>query len=202
MGYEEGGKLTEAVRRRPYCLVLLDELEKAHPDITGLLLQIMEEGELTDSSGKRASFKNAVVIMTSNIGGEVKGEGLGFSPHGREGQIEGLLRKHFSAEFLGRLDRVIHFSPLQPSTVEAIIQKYLRQLEKRSIDGGFTLHLPAELPGILSRGAKLDSGARQLRRLVEDQVEGPLSAFLYTQEKMPTAVGGKWTGEKLEFCCQ
>ena len=201
VGYEEGGKLTEAVRRRPYCLVLLDEIEKAHPDMAGLLLQIMEEGELTDSSGKRVSFKNAVVIMTSNVGGDIKGDGLGFRPDGRAGQTDQQLRSHFSAEFLGRLDGVIHFKPLQPQTAEAIIKKYLSQLQRRSEEGGIALQLPEELAEMLSRNAKLDKGARQLRRLVEDQVEAPLSAFLYMQEKLPAVVESRWTGEKLEFCC-
>jgi ATP-dependent Clp protease ATP-binding subunit ClpA len=98
VGYEEGGKLTEAVRRRPYCLVLLDELEKAHPDVTGILLQIMEEGELTDSTGRRVSFKNAIVVMTSNVGAQICSDGLGFRPAGRGAETEGALRQHFTPE--------------------------------------------------------------------------------------------------------
>ena len=93
VGYEEGGKLTEAVRRRPYCLVLLDELEKAHPDVAGILLQIMEEGVLSDSTGRRVSFKNAIVVMTSNVGGEARSDGLGFQPSGKEGQTREALRQ-------------------------------------------------------------------------------------------------------------
>ncbi|MEE1328268.1 MAG: ATP-dependent Clp protease ATP-binding subunit, partial [Oscillospiraceae bacterium] len=100
VGYEEGGKLTEAVRRRPYSLVLLDELEKAHPDVSGILLQIMEEGCLTDSTGRRVSFKNTIVVMTSNAGGESKGDGLGFRPTGKDGELDAVLRQIFRPEFL------------------------------------------------------------------------------------------------------
>ena len=96
VGYEEGGKLTEAVRRRPYTLVLLDELEKAHPDVAGILLQIMEEGCLTDSGGRRVSFKNTIVVMTSNVGSQVHGDGLGFRPAGRSGEMDAALRQHFT----------------------------------------------------------------------------------------------------------
>ena len=99
VGYEEGGKLTEAVRRRPYCLVLLDELEKAHPDVTGILLQIMEEGVLTDSTGRRVSFKNVIVVMTSNVGGELRSDGLGFQPTGRDDQTNEALKTRFTPEF-------------------------------------------------------------------------------------------------------
>ena len=123
VGYEEGGKLTEAVRRRPYCLVLLDELEKAHPEVLGILLQIMEEGELTDSTGRRVSFKNAIVVMTSNVGGQIRGEGLGFCAGGREAEVEETLRQAFSPEFLGRIDQIIPFGQLGSGAMEAIAWK-------------------------------------------------------------------------------
>ena len=199
VGYEEGGKLTEAVRRRPYCLVLLDELEKAHPDVAGLLLQIMEEGELTDSAGKRISFKNAVVIMTSNVGGSVKGDGLGFQPEGRGKQTQSQLQQRFSAELLGRLDRIVHFTPLGQQTVEEILNKYLKQLIKRAADNGIVLTLPKELSVGLGRKADLQDGARQLRRLVADAVEEPLSAFLYEQEQIPEKIVAHWEQDKVQF---
>ena len=120
MGYEEGGKLTEAVRRRPYCLVLLDELEKAHPDVLGILLQIMEEGVLTDSTGRRVSFKNTIVVMTSNVGGQLKGEGLGFCAAGKSAEMAGCLSHAFSPEFLGRSDQTVHFEKLGKGAMEAI----------------------------------------------------------------------------------
>ena len=188
VGYEEGGKLTEAVRRRPYCLVLLDELEKAHPDVSGVLLQIMEEGVLTDSTGRRVSFKNAVVVMTSNIGGDVKGDGLGFNPAGREGQTNAQLRQRFSPEFLGRLDKIITFRPLGPQAMEGIVDKYLSQLRKRTESGGIQLILPEDLSRQLCAQTGKQGGARQLRRKVQEQVEGPLSAHLLSCERKPAKV--------------
>ena len=178
VGYDEGGKLTEAVRRRPYSLVLLDELEKAHPDVTGLLLQIMEEGVLTDSTGRKVSFKNTVVVMTSNAGSGVKGEGLGFIPDGKGACMDGVLRQYFTPEFLGRLDRVVHFKPLGKDSMEAIAGKYLAQLRQRTEKLGIRLQLPDALPGWLCARNTGRDGARQLRRLVQSEVEGPLASFL------------------------
>lgn len=186
VGYEEGGKLTEAVRRRPYCLVLLDELEKAHPDVTGILLQIMEEGVLTDSTGRKVSFKNVILVMTSNVGGERKGDGLGFQPAGRAGEIEGLLRQRFTPEFLGRLDKIVHFRQLDEASVELIIKKYLKQLQKRAHTNGIQLLLQDDIAGALRAKAGIHDGARQLRRVVQDQVEGPICAYLLNCGKKPT----------------
>ena len=188
VGYEEGGKLTEAVRRRPYCLVLLDELEKAHPDITGILLQIMEEGCLTDSRGKRVSFKNAIVVMTSNVGSEVRGDGLGFRPAGRNGELDGALQHAFTPEFLGRLDRVVHFAALQDAAMEQITQKYLEALQQRTCEQGIRLQYDCELASHLGKIGKGKGGARQLRRVVQDQVEGPLAAYLLGCNRKPAAV--------------
>ncbi len=199
VGYEDGGKLTEAVRRRPYCLVLLDELEKAHPDVTGVLLQIMEEGVLTDSTGRRVSFQNAIVVMTSNIGGELKGEGLGFSPSGRQSETDTLLRKHFTPEFLGRLDKIVCFAPLQSSALEGIVKKYLQQLEERIAENGIILSLPACLAGELAAKAGKKDGARQLRRLVQEQVEAPLAVHLLGCAKNPNKIKALWNQGELEF---
>ncbi len=199
VGYEEGGKLTEAVRRRPYCLVLLDELEKAHPDVTGLLLQIMEEGCLTDSAGRRVSFRNAIVVMTSNVGGEVKGDGLGFSPAGRTGETEKALEKAFSPEFLGRLDRTVCFRPLDEQSMEHIARKYLLQLYSRAAAVGMQLQLPRELPAHLGGQSHKAGGARSLRRLVQEQVEGPLAAYLLKTGKKPAKVKAKLENGQLQF---
>jgi ATP-dependent Clp protease ATP-binding subunit ClpA len=144
VGYEEGGKLTEAVRRRPYCLVLLDELEKAHRDVALILLQIMEEGCLTDSTGRKVSFKNAIVVMTSNVGGEIKGDGLGFQPTGKDGQTRKALQEFFSPEFLGSLDGVVCFEPLETAAMDAIAQKYLTQLRERLAKLGVQLQFPQD----------------------------------------------------------
>ena len=187
-GYEEGGKLTEAVRRRPYCLVLLDELEKAHPDVAGLLLQIMEEGVLTDSTGRKVSFRNALLVMTTNLGGEQRSEGLGFQPQGTQGQVQKALKAHFSPEFLGRLDKVICFSPLQTEDMEGIARKYLTQLQQRAAVSGIHLHLPDALAVKLGKESQRHGGARDLRHLVQEQVEGPLSVYLLQSAKQPVKV--------------
>ena len=185
IGYDEGGKLTEAVRRRPYSLVLLDELEKAHPEVLGLLLQIMEEGELTDSTGRKVSFKNTVVVMTSNVGGSSKSEGLGFCAEGRQGQFAAALRERFTPEFLGRLDGTVFFESLSSGAMEAIAGKYLRQLQARSGQSGIQLVLPATLPAFLAQGCTGQDGARLLRRRVQTEVEDGLALFLLRCAKKP-----------------
>ena len=199
VGYEEGGKLTEAVRRRPYCLVLFDELEKAHPDVTNVLLQIMEEGVLTDSGGRRVSFRNAVVVMTTNAGAEVTSDGLGFSPEGRAGRTEERLRQCFRPELLGRLDEVLVFRGLDPEVMESIAEKYLEQLRQRAARRGMELRFPPELAGLLARDCGARSGARALRSLVQNKVESPLTGFLLGCPEMPAVVCGALVGEELVF---
>ena len=199
LGYEEGGKLTEAVRRRPYCLVLLDELEKAHPDVTGLLLQIMEEGVLTDSTGRRVSFRNALIVMTTNLGGEQRSDGLGFQPQGKTGQVKQALRGHFSAEFLGRLDKIICFTPLAEGDMEGIARKYLCQLQERAAAAGIQLKLPEGLAKSLGAEGRSRGGARHLRHLVQERVEGPLSVYLLQSTKSPGKVEGILQDGQLQF---
>ena len=199
VGYEEGGKLTEAVRRRPYCLVLLDELEKAHREVCGILLQIMEEGELTDSTGRKVSFRNTIVIMTSNIGGELKNGGFGFSPAGREGENENALRQAFSPEFLGRLDQTVCFKPLTDSIMESIAQKYLHQLQKRMAGMGFQLEFPQQLAETLVKQCRAKDGARHLRRLVQQQVEGPLAECLLRSGRKSGKIQGTIAHEEVAF---
>ena len=199
VGYGEGGKLTEQVRRRPYCLILLDELEKAHHDVVGILLQIMEEGVLTDSAGRRVSFKNAIVVMTSNVGGEIKSDGLGFRPAGRSGETDAALRQIFTPEFLGRLDQIICFDPLGPEAMEAIAEKYLKQLRERTAAFGVQLQLPEDAGRILGDQCRSKDGARRMRRLVQEQVEGPLSVYLLRSNKKPGKVKGSWEGDVLQF---
>ena len=200
VGYEEGGKLTEAVRRRPYCLVLLDELEKAHPDVLGIMLQIMEEGCLTDSTGRRVSFKNAIVVMTSNVGSQVKGEGLGFCAAGRESEMGQVLHQSFSPEFLGRIDRTVHFDKLGKEAMEAIVWKYLRQLQNRTAAIGTQLQLPQEAANLLLEKTSGKDGARQLRRLVQSEVEGPLAAYLLGCSRKPGKVKLRVEEGKISFC--
>ena len=199
VGYEEGGKLTEAVRRRPYCLVLFDELEKAHRDVAGILLQIMEEGVLTDSTGRRVSFKNAVVVMTSNVGGQLRGDGLGFRPAGREGETDTALRQTFSPEFLGRIDQTVCFVPLDDAAMRSIAKKYLRELEKRLENMGIQLRFPEELAENLARRCGKKEGARNLRRLVQEEVEGPLSVLLLKESKKPSKIRATYKEGSLQF---
>ena len=199
IGYEEGGKLTEAVRRRPYCLVLLDELEKAHPEVLGILLQIMEEGVLTDSTGRRVSFKNTIVVMTSNVGGGVRGEGLGFCADGKTAQVEEAIRQSFTPEFLGRVDRIIHFEPLGEGAMEAIAWKYLHQLQDRAAALGVQLQIPQELAQNLCRRCKGKDGARQLRRLVQSEVEGNLASYLLRCNRKPPRIRMKLENGELVF---
>ena len=199
VGYEEGGKLTEAVRRRPHSLVLLDELEKAHPDVAGILLQIMEEGVLTDSTGKKVSFHNTIVVMTSNVGGEKRGDGLGFNPTGRDQEMEGILRQHFTPEFLGRLDQVIRFDPLGDGAMEAIAWKYLRQLQDRVSAIGSQLYLPEKLAQSLCSRCKGRGGARQLRRLIQSEVEGPLAVYLLKCSRRPGKIRVRLEGDSASF---
>ena len=199
VGYEEGGKLTEAVRRKPYCLVLLDELEKAHPDVLFLLLQIMEEGVLTDSTGRRVSFQDALVVMTSNVGGEIRGEGLGFNPSGRAGEMEGHLRKSFTPEFLGRLDKIVHFQPLSENAMEQITEIFLQELQDRCSGAGLHLQLPANVCKSISASAGKKDGARQLRRLIQERVETPLAAFLLKNGKRMTKIYAENEGDEVKF---
>ena len=200
VGYEDGGKLTEAVRRRPYCLVLLDELEKAHPDVLGILLQIMEEGCLTDSTGRRVSFKNAIVIMTSNVGGQLRGEGLGFCAAGKQNELTQAVQQAFTPEFLGRLDSVICFETLGDAAMETIAWKYLRLLQERTEAVGTQLQIPPELAARLGQRCRGKDGARQLRRLVQAEVEGPLASFLLHSSRRPARVKLRCDGDKISFC--
>ena len=199
VGYEEGGKLTEAVRRRPYCLVLLDELEKAHRDVSGILLQIMEEGELTDSTGKRVSFKNAIVVMTSNIGGELRSDGLGFCPTGKTGETQNLLREAFSPEFLGRIDRTVCFRSLDREAMIGIAEKYIRQLKDRLAVSGIQLTVEDAVSSCFASRCKAKDGARHLRRMVQEEIEGPLAEFLLAAPKKITKLHCTMEGERVVF---
>lgn len=199
VGHEDGGKLTEAVRRRPYCLVLFDELEKAHPDVLGILLQIMEEGVLTDATGRQVSFKNAIVVMTSNVGGEIKSDGLGFRPEGREGETEKSLRQRFTPEFLGRIDAVVCFAPLKEDASIQIVEKYLNQLQSRTAARGIELQYGQNVAEALAKQMQKKDGARQLRRLVQEQIEGPLCVYLLKWGKKTGKIKVLWERGEVVF---
>ena len=199
VGYEEGGKLTEAVRRRPYSLVLLDEIEKAHPEVLGVLLQIMEEGVLTDSTGRRVSFKNTIVVMTSNVGSEIRGDGLGFCASGKEDQMSETLRQAFTPEFLGRLDSTVRFEPLTAEAMEAIAGKYLRQLQERAAGLGVQVTFPTELARGFAERCRGRDGARQLRRMIQTEVEGALAGYLLRCSRKPARVKARFENGKVTF---
>jgi ATP-dependent Clp protease ATP-binding subunit ClpC len=196
VGYEEGGQLTEKVRRRPYSVVLLDEIEKAHPDVFNMLLQIMEEGRLTDSFGRHVDFKNVILIMTSNLGSHAlkAGAGLGFGKVD-QGQSEEDKKKrmktdvmieverHFRPEFLNRVDELIVFNPLGHEDLKRIISLQLGEVLNRLKERGVTLVLDASAHEFLiKKGFTEDFGARPLRRAIERYVEDPLAEQLLRAE--------------------
>lgn len=190
VGHEEGGQLTEAVRRHPYSVLLFDELEKAHPDVWNLLLQIMEDGILTDSQGRRASFGSTVLIMTSNVGGEALSTGvpLGFSG-GQAGKtvqsaaLQRELRQVFRPEFLGRLDEIVTFHPLDEGELETVARKLLTAFAHRLSASGIDFLPSDQAIRCLVRQGKTEQryGARPLRRLIRTQVEDPAADLLLRQ---------------------
>ena len=192
VGYEEGGQLTEKIRRRPYAVVLLDEIEKAHPDVYNMLLQIMEEGRLTDSFGRQVDFRNVLLIMTSNIGASIikNQSGLGFASRDSErsfGKMRDNLMnevtRHFRPEFLNRLDDVIVFRPLQSEDLVKILDIELRGIRDRLEQKGLALELTqAAQDLVIKHGTNLDMGARPLRRAVERFLEDALSEELLKGE--------------------
>jgi ATP-dependent Clp protease ATP-binding subunit ClpC len=192
VGYEEGGQLTERIRRRPYAVVLLDEVEKAHPDVFNMLLQIMEEGRLTDSFGRNVDFKNVILIMTSNIGADLikGGQQFGFGKRGDVQDYEkikktlnGEIEKYFRPEFLNRLDEVIVFRPLIKDDLYDIIEIELAKVRERLEDRGMKLDLDQDAKDFLiDKGYNPDFGARPLRRAISTYVEDPLAENLLSGE--------------------
>jgi ATP-dependent Clp protease ATP-binding subunit ClpC len=187
VGYEEGGQLTEKVRRKPYSVILLDEIEKAHPDIYNILLQVLDDGQLTDGLGRRVDFKNSLIIMTSNIGvRQLKdfGEGVGFATAARvqnaqennKAVIEKALKRTFSPEFLNRIDDVIIFNSLNKEHIFEIIDILMKGVMKRLANLGFTLELTPEAKDFIAeKGYDAQFGARPLHRAIQKYLEDPLA---------------------------
>ena len=182
VGYEEGGQLTEKVRRKPYSIVLLDEIEKAHPDVFNILLQLMDEGRLTDSYGRTVDFKNTVVIMTSNIGTrQLKdfGRGVGFAAQNRtddkeysRGVIQKALNKSFAPEFLNRIDEIITFRALSKDNISGIVDLLMADLNSRLADREITIKLTESAKQhIIDQGYDQVYGARPLKRYLQKNVE-------------------------------
>lgn len=188
VGFEEGGQLSERVRRKPYCVVLLDEIEKAHPDVFNLLLQVMDEGRLTDSNGRTISFRNTIVIMTSNVGSrelDEYGSGVGFNTSGknvstnRKNVLEKAVRKAFPPEFINRVDEQVFFNPLTRDDIEKIIDIELKGLKKRVREAGFELRItPAAKRFVADEGYDPNYGARPLKRAVQRYIEDPVSEHI------------------------
>jgi ATP-dependent Clp protease ATP-binding subunit ClpC len=187
VGYEEGGQLTEKVRRKPYSVILLDEVEKAHPDVFHLLLQVLDDGLLTDSLGRKIDFKNSIIIMTSNIGSrQLKdfGQGVGFSTTAKEsrasdfahGVIENALKKAFAPEFLNRIDDVVMFDSLHRDDIHKIIEIELRQLYSRIQNMGYSISISESAKDfIVEKGWDAQFGARPLKRAIQKYIEDVLA---------------------------
>jgi ATP-dependent Clp protease ATP-binding subunit ClpC len=187
VGYEEGGQLTEKIRRKPYSVILFDEIEKAHPDVFNMLLQVLDDGHLTDSLGRKVDFRNTIIIMTSNIGArQLKdfGQGIGFGTQVKKEQaeqysksvIENALKKAFAPEFLNRIDDIIVFNPLEKKDIDLIIDIELSKLYKRIEDLGYTLKLSTEAKDFIAeKGFDKQYGARPLKRAIQKYIEDPLA---------------------------
>ena len=190
VGFEEGGQLSERVRRKPYCVVLLDEIEKAHPDVFNLLLQVMDEGRLTDSNGRTISFRNTIVIMTSNVGSrelDEYGSGVGFNTAGknlgnnRKSILEKAVRKAFPPEFINRVDEQVFFRALDRKDIEKIIDIELKELKQRVTEAGFTLNVtPSAKRFVAEAGYDPSYGARPLKRAVQRHIEDLVSEQIIT----------------------
>ncbi|MBI5106105.1 MAG: ATP-dependent Clp protease ATP-binding subunit [Solirubrobacterales bacterium] len=197
IGYDEGGQLTEAVRRKPYCVLLLDEIEKAHPDVFNILLQILEDGRLTDSQGRTVDFRHAIVIMTSNIGASeiarntplgfaVTDDETGMTYEDMKGRVMGELKKVFRPEFLNRIDDVIVFHKLQKDEIKTIVELLLRRIRESLAERELQLELSDEAKELLvDKGWDPAMGARPLRRAIQRYIEDPLADFVLRAELMP-----------------
>jgi ATP-dependent Clp protease ATP-binding subunit ClpC len=202
VGFEEGGQLTEQVRRKPYSVILFDEIEKAHPDVFNILLQILEEGRLTDAQGRKIDFKNTIIIMTSNLGARdiAKGKTLGFSNEAKTGlahetikeRVTGELKKLFRPEFLNRVDEVIVFHELTHEEIGQIVDLMISKLREQLAFQGIGITLSADARTLLAaEGFDAAFGARPLRRAIQRMVEDPLSEEI---------LAGQWTaGDVVEL---
>jgi ATP-dependent Clp protease ATP-binding subunit ClpC len=198
VGYDEGGQLTESIRRKPYSVLLLDEVEKAHPDVFNILLQILEDGKLTDSQGRKVDFRNAIVIMTSNLGaaqisknqslGFAQGDDAGLSYEDMKSRVTGELKKVFRPELLNRIDEVIVFHKLEKAEIKQIIDLMLKRLRVQMATHKVTIELTDKAKDLLvEKGFDPAMGARPLRRAIQRLIEDPLADFVLGAELMPGA---------------
>ena len=189
VGYDEGGQLTEAVRRHPYCVVLFDEVEKAHPDVFNVLLQVLDDGRITDGQGRTVNFKNTVIILTSNLGSPAILEGIdekGNLSEEAKKEVEGLLKTSFRPEFLNRLDEIVIFKPLQKGEIEKIVKLFVSSLKDRLAEKRLTLEITDKACAYLAEnGYDPVLGARPLKRYVQQAVETPLAKELLAGRFLP-----------------
>jgi ATP-dependent Clp protease ATP-binding subunit ClpB len=202
VGYDEGGQLTEAVRRRPYAVILLDEVEKAHPDVFNVLLQVLDDGRLTDGQGRTVDFRNTVIIMTSNLGSDVIQQ---FSGEGNYTKMKSavmeVVQQAFRPEFINRIDDICVFHPLGQTQIRAIVDIQLTQLKRRLLDRNLELTLDASALDRLSEaGYDPVYGARPLKRAIQQQVETPLAQAILSGKSLPgDRIRAASNGNGLEF---
>ena len=206
VGYDEGGQLTEKVRRRPYSIILLDEIEKAHTDVFNILLQVMEDGRLTDGNGRTVDFRNTIIIMTSNVGSrQLKefGHAVGFVKQTQEHSDEIImkaLQKQFAPEFINRLDEIVSFNSLSDSSIRKILDVELNQIKKRVENMGFVLEISDEAKDFLcKKGFDPQYGARPLRRAIQKYLENELSDFFINEEPKDNKIVVTASEEKLSL---
>jgi len=186
VGYEEGGQLTEAIRRRPYSVILLDEIEKAHTDVFNILLQILDDGRLTDSHGRTVDFKNTVIIMTSNVGSHYLLEGVrenGEIDSGTKDQVMRELRHTFRPEFLNRIDEIVLFKPLTMEEIKKVVDLQMKYIQNRLKTHDITVELTDEARGFIARESYDPVyGARPLRRYLQQKIETELAKRIISGE--------------------
>ena len=192
VGYEEGGQLTEAVRRKPYSVVLLDEIEKAHPDVFNVLLQVLDDGRITDSQGRTVDFKNTIIILTSNLGSPYILEGIGedgeISEDARK-KVEELLHQQFRPEFLNRLDEIIYYKPLMRSQIDKIVDLMLGDLQKRLQNKHLTIEVTnAAKSAVIEQGYDQNFGARPLKRFIQRRIETLIAKTIIADDIAPESV--------------
>ena len=202
VGYDEGGQLTEAVRRRPYCVVLFDEVEKAHPDVFNVLLQVLDDGRITDSQGRTVDFKNTIIILTSNLGSSAILDGIdenGNITETARKQVEGMLKTQFRPEFLNRLDEIVFYKPLTRNEIDKIVDLQVVDLNRRLSDKQLTMHLtPAARSYIVAQGYDPIYGARPLKRFMQRAVETLIARKLIAEDVQPrTDLLVDYDGDKL-----
>ena len=191
VGYEEGGQLTEAVRRKPYSVVLFDEIEKAHPDVFNILLQVLDDGRITDSQGRTVDFKNTIIILTSNLGSDYILEGITkdgeISEEAKE-KVNTLLKQSFRPEFLNRLDEIIFYKPLLKKEITKILDLLIQDLEKRLEDKEINLELTKQAKDyLIDNGYDEIYGARPLKRFVQRKLETLIARKILTGEIVPNS---------------